>query len=110
MKTTGWLKKRGDYVAVFEKSEADKNQFFIIRKRSNDLNCSRIGLVVSRRLGGAVKRNRTKRRLREIIRSEKLKAGWDIVIVARKDLAEASFADAKRVLGEILGRTKLVEE
>ncbi len=54
---------------------------------------TRIGLITSRRVGGAVARNRVRRRLREIIRSVRpqLERGWHIVLVARAAAAKAEF-------------------
>ena len=50
----------------------------------------RLGLSVSRKLGGAVDRNRIKRLLREAFAAEEpsLPRGYDLVIVARPDLKE----------------------
>ncbi len=54
---------------------------------------SRIGLITSRRVGGAVVRNRVRRRLREIVRSARpqLKAGLWLALIARQAAARASF-------------------
>jgi ribonuclease P protein component len=53
----------------------------------------RVGFVTSRRIGGAVVRNRVRRRLREIVRrhQHKLREGFWIVLVARPDAADASY-------------------
>ena len=52
---------------------------------SNDLGHPRMGLSVGRRVGGAVARNKVKRRLREAFRRIKvdLNASFDFVIVVR---------------------------
>lgn len=57
----------------------------------------RIGLVTSKRVGGAVVRNRTRRRLREISRSQLplIAPGLLVVVVAKSSAAEAPFADLK---------------
>jgi len=57
----------------------------------------RIGIVTSKRVGGAVVRNRTRRRLREICRSQLplISPGLLIVVVAKSSAAEAPFADLK---------------
>ena len=54
---------------------------------------SRIGLITSRRVGGAVVRNRVRRRLREIVRAARpqLKAGVWLALIARQAAARASF-------------------
>jgi ribonuclease P protein component len=53
----------------------------------------RVGFVTSRRVGGAVVRNRVRRRLREIVRQYQhaLRAGFWMVLVARRDAANASY-------------------
>jgi len=54
----------------------------------------RVGLVTSKRVGGAVVRNRVRRRMREIVRQHQhaLGSGLWLVIIARPAAAEASFA------------------
>ena len=54
---------------------------------------SRIGLITSRRVGGAVVRNRVRRRLREIVRAARpqLKAGVWLALIARQSAARATF-------------------
>ena len=65
---------------------------------------SRFGISVKKALGGAVVRNRIRRRLREIARlhREELPAGWDIVIHPKSSVAKAPFealaADFLRLL------------
>jgi ribonuclease P protein component len=58
---------------------------------------SRIGLITSKRVGGAVDRNKIRRRLREIIRADraKLAPGFDIVVVAKSAAARAAFDDLR---------------
>ena len=64
---------------------------------------SRIGLITTRQLGGAVVRNRVRRRLREIVRASRprLKAACWIVVIARSAAARAS-SDQLRVEWERL--------
>ncbi len=49
----------------------------------------RIGLIASKKIGGAVQRNRTRRLMRESMRhlAPQLEAGWDIVVIARPAMA-----------------------
>jgi ribonuclease P protein component len=77
---------------------------------------ARLGLSVSRKVGGAVDRNRVKRLVREAFQSQApgLRAGYDFVVVARPDareLAERSgLAGVGDALGELLSRASGREE
>lgn len=67
---------------------------------------ARLGITVSRRVGGAVVRNRVKRLLRESFRRIKgrFPAGAELVVIARTAAAHADFATVLRELGELQRR------
>lgn len=73
---------------------------------------ARVGFSVSKRVGGAVVRNRVKRRLREAARHKvlSLAAGWDIVITARPAAAQASYVALNAELRELLARAALLRD
>lgn len=66
----------------------------VLYARKNRTSGNRVGFTVSKKLGHAVVRNRTRRRLREVYRLNEaaFAPGWDIVVVARSRSVEASFA------------------
>jgi ribonuclease P protein component len=70
----------------------------------NGLAENRFGMSVGRALGGAVVRNRIRRRVREILRLDRqhLHAGWDIVVHPRAAVATADYALLRRELLELL--------
>jgi ribonuclease P protein component len=65
---------------------------------------SRFGISVKKALGGAVVRNRIKRRIREILRRNRteIPTGWDIVIHPRTTVAQAAFAPLEAELVRLL--------
>jgi ribonuclease P protein component len=67
-------------------------------------NTSRFGISVKKALGGAVVRNRIKRRIREILRRNRteIPTGWDIVIHPRSSVAKAAFAPLEAELVRLL--------
>jgi ribonuclease P protein component len=76
---------------VYAKGGSWAGKEIVVRTLPNQLNLSRFGFVVSRRVGNAVVRNRIKRLLREISRQIPVQPGWDIVIIARGPAASAGF-------------------
>ncbi|MBF6592600.1 MAG: ribonuclease P protein component, partial [Ktedonobacterales bacterium] len=62
-----------------------------------------------KRVGGAVERNRVKRRLREAARPRlaALAPGWDIIVTARAGAAQADFAALDAALAELLTHARL---
>ena len=65
---------------------------------------SRFGISVKKALGGAVVRNRIKRRIRDILRRNRMEipTGWDIVIHPRSTVAQAAFAPLEAELVRLL--------
>jgi ribonuclease P protein component len=72
--------------------------------RESDGGGVRIGLTVPKALGGAVVRNRIKRRLRAAFRLQRAdwNIDWDIVLNPRKAAILAPFADLERALAEVI--------
>lgn len=71
---------------------------------------TRVGFSVGKRVGGAVVRNRVKRRLREIARRRvlpRVAPGWDLVIIAWPPAATANSAALADELERLLGRAKV---
>ena len=88
------LVRRGDFDAVYRAGKRRSNSHFTAFLRANQLPHSRFGFSIKKALGGAVVRNRIRRRVREIVRCHRLEiaAGWDIVIHPKSNVAKAEFA------------------
>jgi len=70
----------------------------------------RVGFIASRRLGGAVVRNRVRRRLREIVRrhQHELREGFWFVVVARYEAATASYSVLEHELLRLAKRASIL--
>lgn len=93
------LRRDADIAAVWSEGIRIQNSMFALRARPNGLAVIRVAVAAPRSLGRAVKRNRSRRRLREAFRitiqSLESAPGCDLVIVARSQSGSAAFADLK---------------
>ncbi|MEP7285184.1 MAG: ribonuclease P protein component [Chloroflexota bacterium] len=78
----------------------------------NGLDHNRYGFITSRRLGGAVVRNRVRRLLREVARlaTPHLKTGFDVVFIARNEIAGQPYNKVKDALETLLKRARMWQE
>ena len=84
----------------------------VIYCRKNKLGHNRLGLTASVKLGHAVVRNRSRRRLREVYRlnADKLCQGWDIILVARRRTATISWQELNDTFMHLCGKLDLLED
>ncbi len=85
------LSRSAEFERVYRQGRATANRHLVLYTFPNpSTSHPRLGLSVSRKVGGAVERNRVKRLLREAFaRTEpELRPGQDIVVVARPDARE----------------------
>ncbi len=98
------LLRRVEYDAVYRDGRRRTSREFTVFLRPNGLERSRFGWSIKKALGGAVRRNRIRRRLREIVRlhREEILPGWDVVIHPRGTVATAEFATLSAELLKLL--------
>lgn len=103
------LKKRADFLRAAKGSRWHAQAFSLQAARREETGPARVGLTVTRKAGTAVERNRMRRRLREALR---LGAGLaaqhdhDYVIVARRDLLKAPFAELQSELEQAFNKVR----
>ena len=92
------LKKSRDYKRVIENGYREIMETLTIYRLPNQAGRTRVGISVTRKAGGSVKRNLIKRRIREAIRrnATSLPAGEDMVFVARRGMETATYLDIER--------------
>lgn len=88
------IRRRVDYQQVYERGLKVGGRYstvFILPHTTGD-RPSRLGIAATKKLGGAVVRNRAKRLIREVFRRNKIAPGFDIVIIPKRSLLDAGLA------------------
>jgi len=84
------IRRRADFQQVYERGARVRGHFSTLFLLPNKLPIGRLGIAATRKLGGAVARNRAKRLIREVFRRNKVASGFDVVVVPKRELLEAS--------------------
>lgn len=79
------LTRDGQFKKLYRKGKSCVTPSMVVYVRRNGKNYNRLGITAGKKIGKAVVRNRAKRRIRELYRTNlaNLKTGYDFVIVAR---------------------------
>lgn len=103
------LAKRPEFVRVYENGRKHFSRYAVLFFAGNDLQSSRIGITVTKKVGKANIRNRLKRWTREVYRRQREPLGLDaraldIVVNVKPAAVESTFQDYSRDLTKALER------
>ena len=113
---TETLKKNHEFRRLYAKGKSSVTPYLVVyagkgrQRQRQQLN--RVGFTVSAKLGGAVTRNRIRRRLRELYRlhETEFRAGAELVVVARKSAAGAQWRQLERAFLSACRKLNLLRE
>ena len=112
MKFTTSLKRNYEFKRLYNKGKSAASQHAVVYCRKNGSLENRLGVTVSTKLGGAVVRNRIRRRLKEIYRTneEILAGGFDLVIVARMRSKFSNYHEIEASVLSLFKKLKIILE
>ena len=96
--------KRGEFLRLSAEGRRVHSRFFLALVLPGRGPKSRLGITVTRKVGGAVVRNRIKRICREVFRHHRPSGAWDVVLVAKKGAADATKTELADNLKPLLQR------
>ena len=86
------IRKRSEYQVIYDKGRRIPSASFVLFVMKNAAGHARLGITMTRKIGGAVQRNRAKRLVREIFRRHKTELmSIDIVVNGRAGLPDADY-------------------
>jgi len=96
------LRRRGDFRAAASGERSASRAFVLQARCRGDQGAVRVGFTVTRQVGGAVERNRIRRRLREVVRFSAaggaMQPGHDYVLIGRRAALAAPFTEMTQAL------------
>ena len=102
------IRRRAEYKQVYELGARFHTRYSTVFILRNQAGVGRLGIAATRKLGGAVQRNRAKRLIREVFRRNKIAPGFDVVVIPKRDLLDASLdaleADYRHLIARRLPR------
>jgi len=99
------IRRRVEYQQIYDRGVRTHGRYLTMFTLSNNLPVGRLGIAASRKLGGAIDRNRAKRLIREVFRRNKLAPGFDIVVIPKRELLDASLTTLETEFRNTLERS-----
>ena len=98
------VRRRADFEHAYEAGGKVNGRYMTMFVNANAVGFARLGIAATRKIGGAVVRNRAKRLTRELFRHHKPPTGLDIVVVPRREFLDASYSSLEREFAALLER------
>ena len=106
------LKKRYQFNYVYKSGEHFSGEHMVLYVASSKTKNIKVGLAVTKKVGHAVVRNKIRRRLREVVREQLplLKQNYNVIIVAKENIVEASFDQLCFEINKLFKKANLFNE
>ena len=109
LKRINRLRKRYQYQYIYKSGSFISEKAVTLHYVTSKTKCIKVGFAVTKKIGGAIKRNLIRRRLREIIRKHliNLKQNYNIIIVAKESILDVDFENLSKQIVNLLKKADL---
>ena len=101
------IRRRADFRQVYDRGSKIHGRYCTVFMLPTGAD-GRLGIAATRKFGRAVQRNRAKRLIREVFRRNKIAKGFDVVVIPKRSLLDASLtlleADYRAIVERHMGR------
>jgi ribonuclease P protein component len=98
------IRKRADFELIYKAGLKYSGRLMTMFTRAREAGCARLGIAATRKLGPAVTRNRAKRLVRELFRHHKPAGSFDVVVVPRREMLDATYPRLEAEFLSLLNR------
>ena len=110
MKKINIIKESKDFEKIIKNNKSFRTKYFYIYIQRKEEKNYRFGISVGKKIGNAVRRNKIKRQLKEIISQNTYQKNFDCIIIVRREINSADFLQIKEDLNKNLKELFIMKE
>ena len=99
------VRKRAKFELIYQTGFKRSGRLMTLFIKERESGVARLGIAATRKMGGAVERNRAKRVVREVFRHHKPAGAIDVVVIPRRELLDASYERVETEFRSLLQRS-----
>ena len=106
------LRNNMEFKKVYNGGKNYWNRNLVLYVRKNNMENSRIGYSITKKIGNSVVRNKVRRRVKEIYRLNvnNIKSGYDIILIPKKNIVDISYKELESAMLHILKLSKVYKD
>jgi ribonuclease P protein component len=106
------LRKNLEFKKVYSGGKNYWNRNLTLYKKKNNLQETRFGITITKKVGKAVIRNKIRRRIKEIYRKNlyRIKSGYDLIIIPKQNVVDISYKELESAMIHILKISNMLKD